>query len=337
MPEPIQAEILHSTMAVDALKLRLAAQLAPLRWKTSLAELAKQLDAGRPLEEAIGQTQTTMPRELGNLVGEALSVPDPTRLILDAVKIRASASTSRHELVGIIAYPIVLLGIALTVGLIFSLVLRNTSHLIALEDLGLRGGQEMRAAIEDQHHAMVGLSILFVWLLCVMAAIALLGPPWALSAVLGGVLLIGRPLRWICLREILERYQIFIAQGVSPVDTCEIAARSLRHGSLAIVASSVAERIKSGMPWGRSLTASALCDGLCRPALYLLDSRGHEIQVALHETIGLIGQLTQQHCRTLTAILPAFLLLVVGTIIWSSLCTYVVSLLPLISMLTSLA
>ena len=332
----LQAEILDGRMLLDSLKLRLAAQQAPRRWLKPLSSLATQLERGQPLETACAELGG-VPAELRSLLQEALLVPNPTSLVLAAVRLKSSNRQSRHAVAQLVAYPLVLLGLSLVVGLAFSVLIRNTLPVDVYRDFGLAQIEPLVAFIDDQYQAILGMTLSYAFVAVVFATIYSLGPRWAWGAVLSGVVLIGRPLRWLALRELLQSYQLFVAQGLSSVAAAEAVARVFRHSSRSVAAAALANRIQAGIAPGQALCLSLLSDGLTRPALRLLDLRGSHLPQALSDTSELLGSLIQQRCRAISSVLPLFLLMIVGSTIWATLCTYLFGLLPLISMLSSLA
>lgn len=339
MSAELQSEILDGSSAVDALRLRLAAQLAPRRWRGALASLAAAIDGGEPLQPAFERRQATIPAELRCLITESLHVPESSKLILDAVRIRQTIGRDWHELIQLMIYPFLLFILALVVGGGFSFLMLgpHTAWIVHLfDDFGLAGAEPFVAFMHDQHHSIVGLTLASGWTLIVLLTVALLGPRWAWSAVLGGVTLIGPPLRWISLRELLQRYELFLSQGLSPIAATDAVTRTFRHSGQAVAAAAIAHRVQSGMPLGQALCGSLLSDGLSRPALRLLDLRGSDMPRALEETAALLGSLTEQRCRGLALLLPMFSILFVGTIVWATFSVYLLAFLPLISLMTSL-
>ncbi len=336
--QTVDGEILdaRSFLMLDALKLRLANQLAPRSWRGSFERLAQRLERGQPLDEAFAAEQTRLPSELECLIREAIHVRDPAKLILDVVRVRDEIGKSWRELLVLLAYPMLLIGIAMSVGVAFSFVMQNIMDFGWIEEFGMAGYEQVVSGLNDQHHAIVGLGMVFLWLLMVMATVAVIGPRWAWAAVAGGMVLVGRPVRWISLQEILRRLEMFVAQGMPPVEATEAVSRSFARSRQAIAADAIAQRAKSGMSLGRSLSASMLSDGLCRPALLLLDERGSDMQCGLLDTSTLIGRLVEQRCRTLATVLPVFALVLVGTIVWASICTYLMGFMPLITMINAL-
>jgi type II secretory pathway component PulF len=332
----LQAEILDGSVLLDALKLRLAAQQATRRWQNPLTSLASQLEQGIALETAIGNL-TRAPQALRNLLDESLRVPHPTSLVLSAVRAQASNRQSWQAVMRLAAYPLVLLGLSLAVGVAFSWLISRTLPIDVYREFELSGIEPLIGFIDDQYQAILGMALGYLFVVLVFLTIFIAGPPWAWGAVVSGIVLIGRPLRWIALREILQSYHLLIAQGLSSVAAAEAVARLFRHSRQSVAATKLAQRMEAGIAPGQSLCLSLLSDGLTRPALRLLDLRGSHLSQALAETVDLLGRLIEQRCRALSSVLPVFLLMIVGSVIWATICTYLFGLLPLVAMISSLA
>lgn len=334
------AEILDTVagaLTLDALKLRMAALVAPRRWRTAIQKTSQAIDDGKSLEESFRDNRNAMPAECVALFQEALRTPDPAGLLVQALVTRKEVRESWREFIALIMYPGCLFVFAISVAISFSYLMQSMVTLEWIEEFGLAGLDYVENGIRDQHHAMVGLGMITGWIAIVMLSIFWVGPAWAPLAVVGGIILIGRPLRWINLRELLKRFQLFIDQGLNTGDAAKAVSRSFASGGQAVVAKAVSQRIESGVPLGKSIGESMLSDGLCRPTLLMLDLRQDQLPKALGDTADLIGQLTEQRCHTLATILPVFGLFLVGTLIWASISAYIQTLLPLISMITSLA
>ncbi|MEZ6133339.1 MAG: type II secretion system F family protein [Pirellulaceae bacterium] len=336
LPGGLQAEILSSgTITLDALKLRLAATVAPRRWRSRLQQLAQRIDGGEPLEQAV--TRTQMPQALSGLMREAVQLPDPAQFVLDTMQAREEVQSTWRAFIALVSYPLLLLLFATFIGAAFSMSIRGMVDFSELEDFGLRGFAEVKANIEDQHAALLGMAIAMGWVALVMLTIAVVGPEWALSAVLGGFLIIGRPLRWLSLQEILYRYYLFVEQGISDSSLGERVARSFGNSSGAIVAASIARRVQAGTPLGRSLAMSMYADGLCRPTLQLLDEQNERLPQACLRAARLLGALAEQRCHVLSMVVPVFLLAVVGTILWATISCYIMVFFPLVNMISAMS
>ncbi len=338
---PIEARAIEAlviepkAITLDLLKLRLATQVAPVRWMGSLEAIARKVEGGETLEHAIAGTRG--PRELQCLLSESLNLPDPTRFVLDAIRGRSEVRASWSNFVSLVSYPLALFVVAVLIGAVFSYVTRGIVDFTGMEEFGLSGFATVKANIDDQHAALTGAAMVIGWVTLVLLTIAVVGPPWAWTAVMGGVVIIGRPLRWVSLQEILHRYHLFADQGVADGNIGRAVARSFNRSSQAVVAASVAQRIEAGMPIGRSLAQSMLSDGLCRPALLLLDEPGTQASAGFLRTARLLGLLAEQRCRVLGMIMPVLLILMVGTVIWATISCYIMMFLPLVNMISALS
>ena len=322
------------------MRLHLAVQLAPRRWQSGLRALAAAVESGQELETAVATHQRALPGELRALITEALRVPQPTQFVLQAVSIRRGIQRDWQQFARLMTYPLLLLALTLVVGGLLSYLLMGSTEFSLLgfyESVAMLSSSRELDLIRDQAHAVVGLTVACGWTVLTLLTVRLLGPRWAWGAVVGGMLLIGRPLRWIWLREILQRYQLVMSQGISLHDAAEAVTRSFAHSQQAVAAAAIAQRIAAGVPLGQALSTSLLSDGLSRPALRLLDLRSAELPQALAETAELLGSLTEQRCRGLALLLPTFSIFFIGSLIWATFSIYVLAFMPVVSMFTSLA
>ncbi len=334
------ATILDETSVVqivDSMKLKLAAMHAPRRWRGHVLQLSEMVRGGTALENAVAQTDALMPSELSALVREAISLPDPARFLADTLVARENVRRGWNQLMSICIYPTLLFLFALCIGVAFSL---SMQQLVGLDDWVRDLGINMidySAIVQDQHQAILGMAIICGWLVVVMATIYFVGPPWAWVRIVGGIVVVGKPLRWLCLQEILLRYRILVEQGVQTGDIVDRVAASFRNSHQSRVTVAIAGRIKSGVPIGRSLGASSLTDGLCRPSLLMIDHARVPLHQSLDQTARVLGAMVEQRCRTLATIIPLFVLASVGTIVWGALASYYMSLAPLIALISALA
>jgi type II secretory pathway component PulF len=330
--QPLLADV-TATEVLNGIKLRLAEQYAPWRWRRWLGLIASAVERGESLEIAIGKHRSAAPREASAIADSALLVGDPAQLILDVMRVRVELRRTWVDLWMMLIYPTLTLVFAVMVGVVFS----NLMDFQFLDDFGLSGAKRVLATIEDQRRAMYGLAFVVGWTSLILGTIAVAGPSWSLTAVLGGVRLFGRPLRWINLSEILYRYGLFIAQGLPTTDAAAAVTRSFGSSAQRYVAAGIEQRIAQGVSLGSAFAATSLSDSLSRPALRMLDHRGADVATSLDETSQLLKYLVDQRCRSLTGVLPLIVLLLVGTIVWSTLSCYVEALIPLGGMITSLA
>ena len=318
---------------LNSVKLRLAKQYAPRRWRAWIESIARSLEQGIPLDAAVGKVRSSAPLELGALVDSAMQVGAPTQLILDALRTRESLRSSWKELWTLLLYPTVTLVFAVSIGVMFSSVM----DFGFLEEFGLKGADQVLATVNDQRQSMYGLAFVMGWTLVILGTIAVLGPAWALTSILGGVRVFGRPLRWINLSEILHRYQLFISQDLPTVAAAAAVSRSFSSSSQRYAAEGIERRVRQGSSLGEAIAATSMSDGLCRPALRMLDHRGEDLSCALAETSELLQHMVEQRCQSLSGVMPLFVLLIVGSVVWSVFSCYLLAFMPLVSMITSLA
>ena len=181
--------------------------------------------------------------------------------------------------------------------------------------------QAVEAAF-DQHQANLGAAMVFGWLALMLAMLRWVGPSWAWTAVVGGFTLIGRPLRWIKLQEILLRFKMLVDQGVPDAELANAVARSFAASSQSFATMHVARRVQAGMPIGLALSTTMLSDGLCQPVLLLLDSPDARFADACDKGASLLGEMTRRRLQLLTSLMPLFVLLLVGSVLWAMLSMY---------------
>ena len=69
----------------------------------------------------------------------------------------------------------------MSVGVAFSYTIRSMVDFEWIEEFGFAGYEQVVARMNDQHHAILGMGMVFLWLLAVMITIAALvhdGPGW---------------------------------------------------------------------------------------------------------------------------------------------------------------
>ncbi len=322
---------------LNAVKLRLAAQYAPRGWRSWIIAVAQTIESGIPFESAVSSLDSAAPRELRQLIVSALRVKDPMQLVLEALQARVALRSSWRELLSLMIYPIFSLAFATLVGTLFSFMLSRVIDLKYIEEFGLTGMDGIVAALQDQSQAIVGIGFIVGWTLITLATVSIVGPPWALTSIGGGIFLFGRPLRWINLTELLNRFGLFVKQGLSPVDAAAAVSESFANSGQRFASRAIEKRILLGMSLGNALAQSSLSDNLCRPVLRMLDYRGADLGRSLHETSHILQQLADRRCRSLSALMPMLVVFIVGTVIWGLISSYLLSLLPLLRMITSFA
>src|SRR5690349_5622659 len=98
---------------IDALKLRVAAKIAPVRWRRALDRLSNEIQAGKSWQEATASPAWRPDANLRALVETAMHSGHPADLTMNLLQRHAAAAASWRELWTALTYPAVLLVLAL--------------------------------------------------------------------------------------------------------------------------------------------------------------------------------------------------------------------------------
>ncbi|MEM8732689.1 MAG: type II secretion system F family protein, partial [Planctomycetota bacterium] len=124
--------------AIDGLRMRLVEKTAPKNWQTVIGDIAGDIERGVPLEDSFSQRQQRMPSELRCLMGELISLPDPSTALIRAIRFRSESRASWRSFIALTTYPTILLVFALAVGIAFSFCMRSMAKLDWLADVGIK-------------------------------------------------------------------------------------------------------------------------------------------------------------------------------------------------------
>lgn len=310
-------------LTLDALKLRLAAQLAPLRWQPHLLRLSERVASEGLLREPFEALSGSMPIELRSLISASLAAPDPAQIIIDAARVRQSVAQTNSQIVRMLLYPMTLLVVALVVACVFSSLM---VHLLSFEFDSWWGSSSIDQAdanVHDQYSATLGLTIFVIWSLLTSLTIYLVAPPWGWLGIISGLPGLGKIYGWLAVREMLARHEQFAKQGMEGVPASQLTAESFQGSSYCLAAQSILNRIQQGLPLSEAFARSLYADSFLRPGLLLLDESDVTKPTEGFTAVGqLLSQLAQHRLRILQVILPFFVILLVGTLIFSIMATY---------------
>lgn len=320
---------------LDSLHLRLALQSAPRRWQRGISELLKAIEQGGSFEDAVNKEKGRMPRDLASLAQASLNLPDPTRFLLDSMAAPQETSFVRWQLRLLFAYPLVMLlstaGLCAVVCAMLEVMLVE-----GFGDFGLTGFDQAINYVRDQKAALFALFSILVWCAVVWLTIRMIGPAWSRIAILGGLPILGKPLRWIGLYELLSRYAIVGQQTKDSVKASQIVGQSYHGSEFEVVSDLVARRILAGTQFGAALKQSMLSDGLIAPALLSIDYATDQSQ-ACDKVATTIKSMAESRCRVIDGIMPPLIMIMIGTMIWGTISGYFSGLTILMKMITSLA
>lgn len=320
---------------LDTLHLRLALQSSPRRWLPGISALLKTIEHGGSFEDAVKQGVGRMPRDLASLAQASLNLPDPTRFLLDSMAAPQETAFVRWQLRLLFAYPLVML--LLTAGICAVVCAALEIMMIeGFEDFGLTGFGQAINHVKDQRAAQFALLSILVWCAVVWITIGMIGPAWSRIAILGGLPILGKPLRWIGLYELLSRYSIVGQQTIDSVTASQIVGQSYHGSEFEVVADLAARRILAGKQLGSAMKQSMLSDGLISPALLSIDYATDQSR-ACEKVAATIKSMAESRCRVIGGIMPPLLMIMIGTMIWGTISGYFSGLIILMRMITSLA
>ncbi|RMF39063.1 MAG: hypothetical protein D6753_14670 [Planctomycetota bacterium] len=333
--KPLEAEVIHLGGAVDALKLGIAVQWAPRRWRKALQDMQQRVQRGETLDAAYRAAARRMPAEMQSLWQEAFQTNDPCGLVQSALQVRMRQGIYWRQLVGTLAYPLSLLYATIIVAVGFNYALSVGVDLSWVAELGVDGFDRIQAAAADQLAAVQAVGVFALWLLVIAAAVRWLGPRWAWLAVAGGVAYVGAPLRYLAFSSLLRRILVFIQSGAGEGQAITAAARSLRGSELEMVGRGLQARLTHGLSLGNALAESLLADRITRPILRTLDHAPGEMGPAIESAADLLDRMGDMQCRMIRRILTPLVIISVPVLLFSTFATYLNLLLRFLNLLVA--
>jgi type II secretory pathway component PulF len=276
-----------------------------------------------------------MPQDLQSLLQACLKLPDPTRFFLTIVIAQRSSHAVRRQTLTLVGYPLLMIGFAAGTCAFIAQILYNAVN-EGFADWGLRGFDEVVRLLDDQRKAFWATFAIMLWCIVTGLTIRFIGPRWAMVSVVGGLPIVGRPLRWLGLHEILVRFQAVTQQSGEGLSLSASTVADSLHGSdYQVVSQLIARRIGSGMAPGLAFSQSMLSDGLCKPALLSID-RSSDLSSGCGQVADMLKRLAEERCRAMGTLMPMFVLITIGTMVWGTIGGYMAMLRLLLSMLSSL-
>ncbi len=330
---PLSAQIIEPTTSaatLDSLHLRIAIQAAPYRYRSGFTKILESLDHGQSLQDAVQLHRETFSGETQALIDAALKLPEPTRFLLDATSQTENHSPLRWQLRMLIAYPLIMIGVASGFCAVISQSL-NAIMKDGFADFGLVGFDVLESRASDQLSANIAIFASVLWCLVIAITIRLCGPRWSFVAVMGGVPLIGKPIRWLSLSELTSRFASVLKQVPETTKATEILAASFRDSQFEMVTQLIHRRIQGGTSIGTAISQSILSDGLCSPVLLTLD-RSKDVSLVCEQIANTIKTMAEARCRVVSGIMPLLVLTTIATIVWGTLSGYIHMMLMLLNM-----
>lgn len=302
----------------DAVKLRIARQLAPRRWQRGLDQLRIEIEKGRDWQAAIN-TVCARQAELGHLLTAALAAGAPAEITLELLQHRATRRTSWKALLTALVYPLFLLLAALLIGSLMSLAM------LGLVDSSWQQNESqsynaMLSRVHEFYDASVGGVLLILWV-CVLIGIAFcLATPNAWLKLVGSVPVLGRPYRWMQLSELLSRISIFSQYQPALEKTLMLTEQSFGSQAPAAISRYLVQAIRQGEALPSALHKTIVSDARAGMALTLIEPS--DLSHSTLQASRLVDEMILATCNQLRLILPVFIMLLVASLIWGTWSSY---------------
>lgn len=297
----------------DAIKLRISAQLAPRRWRHELEQLGTDIEQGRDWQTAIDDITERRP-ELGHLLSAALAAGHPASITMHLIQQRAISRVSWQGLLSSLAYPLMLLTIALLVGSLMSM------SMLGLVTNTWNEADELMKRVQEFYDASMGGLFLVAWGIGLAVLAYWIATPNAWLKLMGSVPVFGRPYRWLHLSELLSRISIFSQFQPALDRTLTLTAQSFGAQAPAAISLFLAQAIEQGEALPNAIHKTIVSDSRAGMALTLIDPS--DISGSTLRASRLVDEMILATCNQLRLILPVFILLLVASIIWGTWSSY---------------
>lgn len=305
----------------DVIKLQIAAQLAPRRWRRELEGLYFALEQGGEWPVAIDSIRARLP-ELGHLLSAALAAGDPAGITLALLQHRTTSRTSWRQLVSSLAYPLIMLLAALLVGSLMSMAMLGLVNYTwkdgFFDDFSL--DKTLLSRVQEFYDASLGGLFLVAWVCLLIGTAYALASPGAWLKLVGSVPVLGRPYRWMHLSELLTRISVFSQVQPTLEKSLALTEQSFGNQAPAAISRYLAQAISHGEALPNALHKTIVSDARAGIALTLLDPS--DISGSAMEASRLVDEMIIATCNQLRMILPVFIMILVGSIIWGAWSSY---------------
>jgi len=296
--------------SVEQLKLQLASELAPARWRLPLNRFSKRLDSGLGWAESIKLAR--LPKSLKHLLHSVSCCPDPVQTLSDLLRSKRGSRTVAKSLVPLV-YPI---SVLVATFLLTSLVAWiGWSQLKNVEWVDWTRGSRVIDAIPRLFQSQLARSsaaaAIAGWLLLVVLIVMGLAPPWMQLSLRLHLPFVGKLIRWSMLRDLLNTLAILLRTGISTDKALEALVASVQGSHLVIPAKGLQKRIGDGQSLEQAIRNSMLCDEFLRPATQRLLDAHHDTPAKVQELASLANRLFEQRASALSSTTTRVCLLLV--------------------------
>jgi len=309
-----------------------AGEAADRRVREELAWLAAQVESGRTLDQVLASRQSGYPGYAGGLVRAALRTGRLGEALIELTASQRSLRDTWWSVRAALAYPLLLLAIAVVIGLIFLVVLVGplvdllagfelelpsvTKSLYWLRETGVRWALILAA---------VGLAAAGVFRLAAGAA------RW--RRVVSTVPLVGPLWHWSGVAELARLLAALLEQGVPLPESLRLAAGVLRDANLREVGLRWADEIEQGGRLSERVAATSRVPASLVPVIRWGEQSG-QLDEAFRVAADMFEGRVQMRAELLRTILPPLLFVAVAA---GALLMMLGMLLPIFSMIHWLA
>jgi type II secretory pathway component PulF len=296
--------------AVEQLKLQLASELAPARWRLPLTRFSKRLGSGQVWTESIDQAR--LPKVLKNWLHAVSFCPDPVQTLSDLLRSKRSSKTVAQSLIPLI-YPVSIL--VATFLLTSLLAWIGWSQLKNVEWYDWTRGNRIIDVIphsfQSQLVRSIAAALMVGWLLLVGLIIICMAPRLMQLSLLIHLPWVGKLIRWSMLRDLLNPLAVLLRTGITTDQAVEALMSSVHGSLLAIPAKGLQKRISDGESLEQAIRNSMLCDEFLRPATQRLFDAQHDTPSKVQDLASLANRLFEQRATALSRLATRVCLLLV--------------------------
>lgn len=296
--------------AVEQLKLQLASELAPARWRLPLTRFSKRLGSGQVWSESIDQAR--LPKVLKNWLHAVSFCPDPVQTLSDLLRSKRSSKTVAKSLIPLI-YPV---SILVATFLLTSLVAWiGWSQLKNVEWYDWTRGNRVIDVIprffQSQLARSIAVAAMVGWLLLVGLIVICMAPRRMQLSLLIHLPWVGKLVRWSMLRDLLNPLAVLLRTGITTDQAVEALMSSVHGSLLAIPAKGLQKRMSDGESLEQAIRNSMLCDEFLRPATQRLFDAQHDTPSKVQDLASLANRLFEQRATALNRLATRVCLLLV--------------------------
>ena len=285
---------------IDSLRLQLAAELAPARWKKSLTRFSKLIRAGAIWADSVSQAKPA--RDLKNLLLAVSNCPAPIETLCELLRAKRNNKTFLQALQPLL-YPALLL---LATFLVTSgMAWIGSTITMGLEWYDWRRGRAdnlISRLFQSQWIRAVATAYLVGWLVLVALILRFLGAPLTRLSLAIELPVVGKLVRWSMFRDMTSTYSVFLASGGNAEQAAQALAECYQGSLLAIPARGLLQRIRAGQPIEQAIWNSVLCDEFLGPASRSLQRSEEQTSSGLQSLSSLANQLFEQRMSALSQV-----------------------------------